>query len=111
MGEPRRPFELREQVAWTDDRARDEVREEGDEEQVAEVTFVGPKLAPVDVDDVAHRLEREERDAHGREQHLEGGARRRGPAAAEQADQEADVLERKVPVLEEAEEAEVEGDG
>ena len=59
----RRARELREHLARAHDGAGDEVREEGDEEEVVEVATRGRELSPVDVDRVAHRLEGEERDA------------------------------------------------
>ena len=46
----------------------DEVREEADEEQVVEYRSRRLELAAPDVDRVAHRLEREERDAEGQDE-------------------------------------------
>ena len=55
-------LELGQELAGADDRTGHEVREERDvDREVEEVHRLD--LAPVDVDDVAHRLEREERDA------------------------------------------------
>src|SRR6185503_9509195 len=48
-----------------DDGARDEVGEEGLEAHVVREAAHGARVAPVDVDRVAHGLERVERDAHG----------------------------------------------
>ena len=72
--------ELREHLRRADDGPGDEVREEADEEQVVEVAPRRLELAAPDVDRVAHRLEREERDAERQDEPQVRHAARARPA-------------------------------
>ena len=64
-------FELDEQVRRLLDRPGDHMGEEGDEAEILHGVIDGAYAAAVDVDGVAQRLERVERDAN-REDHAEG---------------------------------------
>ena len=85
-----------------DDRAGDELREEGDIEQELEEVPRPRFRIPVGVDHIAQTLEGEEADADGQQDpgHGEGGAKRG-----------VEVVQDKIGVLEDAEDAEVEHDG
>jgi hypothetical protein len=95
--------ELRQHLPWAHDRPGDEVWEERHEEQVVEVPLRRLDLAAVDVDRVAHRLEREERDAE-RQDEPEVHGRNGEPEPPAHGRERVDA---EVPVLEDAEDAEV----
>ena len=61
------PVNLRQKVPGPDDRTRHELRKERQVEQVVDPAPHGLDLPAVQIDHVAHRLEREERDADGQE--------------------------------------------
>jgi len=99
----RRRGELGQQLARPHDRARHQLREEGDVEGEVAQTAGGALAPPVDLERVAHGLEGVEGDADGQRDVEEGGQGRVGvqieegdPAAREEG-----------AVLEEAEQAEV----
>ena len=62
---PRHGLELREQALGPHDRPGDELREEGHVEREVEQVVGRPVAPPVDLERVAHRLERVEGDADG----------------------------------------------
>jgi hypothetical protein len=96
--------QLRQELRRADDRPGDEVREERDVHREVEQAR-GPQLLPVDVDDVAHRLEREERDAD-RQRDLQ---ERRVDVDAEVAEHVLRRQQEEVVVLEVGEDPEVAG--
>jgi hypothetical protein len=89
--------------AAADDGAGDEVREEADEEEVVEVAVGRLELAAVDVDRVAHRLEREERDAERQDEAQVRDARRGRRSEARSVNEST----AKFQVLEDREDAQV----
>ena len=96
--------DLRQQRVRAHDRAGHEVRKEADEEREVAEVFGGLDGAAVDVDGVAHRLERVEADAGGQEDVQE---RRRRVGEAERGEERVGAADEEVAVLEEAEQAEV----
>ncbi len=85
------------------DRARHELRKEGHEEREVEEAVGGAEATAIDVDRVAHRLERVERDPD-REHHVEMPVRGRN---AEVPEKLLEASDEEVEVLEEPEHAEV----
>ncbi len=100
-----RALDLRQQVDGPHDRAGHEVREETDEQREVPEIPRRLELAPVDVDRVAHRLEREERDADG--QH--DGEHVRLEGHVQRVQQVLHAAYEEVEILEEAEHREVAG--
>ena len=95
--------QLPEQRAGALDGAGDELREERDEQRVAEKIRLRVDVAAVDVDGVAQRLKRVERDADGQEQ----ADRRHGEADARKSQHPREILEKERRVLEHRQHAEV----
>jgi hypothetical protein len=99
VGLPReRPerLELRQQHGRTDDRTGNEVREERDAREKPERVLTPVQRPAIDVDRVAHALERVERDSD-RKRNIDEGRRRRDAHEVHQAvcgtEEEIDVLE------------------
>ena len=67
----RHRFELRKQITRTNDGTRNQMREERDEEQVTEIASMRGQIAAIHIDHVAHRFEREERNADGRQKNAQ----------------------------------------
>ena len=86
VGNLQRAAYLRGKVAGTDDGSGDELREERHVERIVEQRRQRLQVTPVDVDDVAHRLEGEKRYAHRQEDvvGLEIAAHHLLPHAAEE---------------------------
>ena len=63
--------ELRNELVGTHNRACDELREECEVESEVENVFDGLDFSAIDVDAVTHRLEREERNAHGQNNRID----------------------------------------
>ena len=98
-----RGCELRQEVPRADDRTGNQMGEEGDEAQVLEVALLGFYMTSVDVDDVAHRFEREKADSDG-QRDAEGHLRR---LDAQRCEQRSRRVDSKVEVLEETQDTEV----
>ena len=103
--EPPRRGDLRQQRGRPHDRAGDQVREERDERRELHEVARRRDLAAIDVDDVAHRLERVERDAD-RQRDLQVPQRDRQPRPGQGLVQ---ALGEEVVVLEVPEQAQVQG--
>ena len=98
-------LELVGHVAEPDDRAGDELREHADEAGEVDEAPDRARLAAIDVNRVAHRLEGVEADAE-RQRHAQGGVPvPRGQA--ERCQQGVVILEAEVEVLEESQERQV----
>jgi len=99
--EANRPFHLRQQDRSPHDGPRDQLREERHEHRVAPPAATRTQPAAIHVDRVAHRLEREERNPHGKYD----VERRRT-----HVQQARDGVDEKVGVLEVDENAEIHGE-
>ena len=104
--EPVEAVELRLELAVADDRPRDQVREEGDEERVAERVPLDLHVAAEDVDHVRDRLEGVEADPDRQGDPLGERPERRQPAARDDGEERRRVPGRELCVLEVDEEAE-----
>ena len=97
-------LDLGQEVGGAFDGAGDELGEESDVEGEILPAARGRQHAAVDVDDVAHGLERVERDAHGQD---DAQQRQRG-VEPQRFQQDGQAVREEVEILEEAEDAEVE---
>ena len=104
--EPARALDLRQQERGALDRPGHQVRKERDERGDVEQVAARVELAAVDVDRVAHRLERVERDPD-RQQDAQ---RRLVPRQPHRRQHRVHVVDEEVEVLEEPEHAEVRDD-
>ncbi|MBF8293173.1 MAG: hypothetical protein HW392_2000 [Steroidobacteraceae bacterium] len=102
-----RLIELRHELGRPDDRARDQVREEGDEQRVVQWRLDRLRPPQVYIERVGHRHECVERDAD-RQHDMPG---RRHVFDAERGHQRLPVVQHEITVLEEPDEAEIDRDG
>ena len=102
-GEHPPPFDLGQQERGALNRPGDQVRKERDERRQVEQVAAGAQLSLVDVDRVAHRLERVEGNAD-RQQHAQ---RRLVPGHPGRRQHRVHVVDEEVEVLEEAQHPEV----
>ena len=114
-----RTTNLWDEVTCPDNRTRHKLREETDVESIVEQAIERFDVAPIDIDGVTQRLEREERDAHGQEDVARlprhtlqvTAANGRWHMNAIVLKQGADGVAEEVGVLEEYKQAEVENEG
>ena len=92
--------ELRQHLAMMDDRAGDELREEGHEQRIAQQRAL-PDAASMDIGEIGDLLEREERDADGK-----GDAGKFQPGAGGGID----LVHQEIGIFEPAQQAQIEGD-